>query len=103
MKSRRVIIVVLFVLYLINLGFRPLGVPDEGRYAEIPREMLATHNFITPMLNSMPYFEKPALFYWLQSLSLAAFGLQEWAVRLVNATHGTTGYYRYVLHWSNTI
>lgn len=54
------------------LGSRPLAVPDEGRYSEIPREMVATGDYITPRLNGVKYFEKPVLFYWLQSVSILA-------------------------------
>lgn len=64
------------------LGSYALGVPDEGRYGEISREMLANHNFLTPHLNAIKYFEKPPLFYWLGALTQKFFGLNEFAVRL---------------------
>ncbi|MBS0185899.1 MAG: phospholipid carrier-dependent glycosyltransferase [Proteobacteria bacterium] len=80
----------LFILFVLAttlfgafLGSRPLANPDEGRYVEIPREMLLTHDFITPRLNGIKYFEKPVLFYWMEALSLKAFGINEWAARLV--------------------
>lgn len=60
-----------------------LADPDEGRYAEIPREMIERGDFVTPTLNYAPYFEKPPLLYWLTAASLMAFGEHEWAVRLV--------------------
>ncbi|WP_054697317.1 hypothetical protein [Desulfosarcina cetonica] len=64
-----------FVLvYLCPIGFRPMIVPDEVRYAEIPREMIATGDWIVPRLNGLPYFEKPVLGYWLTGLSMLAFG-----------------------------
>ena len=56
--------------------------PDEGRYAEIPREMLASGEFITPHLNGVLYFEKPPLLYWCVAASMALLGETEWAVRL---------------------
>jgi 4-amino-4-deoxy-L-arabinose transferase-like glycosyltransferase len=59
-----------------------LGEPDEARYAEIPREMLATGDFVTPRLNGVPYFEKPPLLYWCNAASLALFGETPWAARL---------------------
>ncbi len=65
------------------LGTRPLANPDEGRYMEIPREMLLTHDFITPRLNGVKYFEKPVLFYWMEACSFKFFGINEWAGRLV--------------------
>ncbi len=62
--------------------------PDEGRYAEIPREMLDTGDFITPRLNYVEYFEKPPLFYWLVASSMKLFGENERAVRMVPALIG---------------
>jgi 4-amino-4-deoxy-L-arabinose transferase-like glycosyltransferase len=65
-----------------KLGDRDLWSPDEGRYAEIPREMLATGDFLTPRLNGVKYFEKPPLVYWLEAGAIKVFGLNEWALRL---------------------
>jgi 4-amino-4-deoxy-L-arabinose transferase-like glycosyltransferase len=65
--SRRSILLFLLataVLYYSALGTIPLLEPDEGRYAEIPREMLASGDFVTPHLNGVVYLEKPPLFYW---------------------------------------
>ena len=75
-------------LYFVGLGGYPLLDPDEGRYAEIPREMLESGDFITPRLNYVKYFEKPPLHYWLTAGSMAVFGQKEWAVRLVPAMAG---------------
>ena len=75
-------------LYFVGLGSYPLLDPDEGRYAEIPREMLESGDFITPRLNYVKYFEKPPLFYWITAGSMALFGQKEWAVRLVPAASG---------------
>lgn len=61
---------------------RSLWSPDEGRYAEIGREMLATGDWIVPRLNAVRYFEKPPLVYWSIAASLGAFGLNEFAARL---------------------
>ncbi len=57
----------LLLLYIVPLGSYPLMEPDEGRYAEIPREMIATGNYITPMLNYVKYFEKPVFLYWMNA------------------------------------
>jgi 4-amino-4-deoxy-L-arabinose transferase-like glycosyltransferase len=70
------------LLYLIGLGRPPLWEPDEGRYAEIAREMVVSHDYITPRNNFVRYFEKPPLVYWVTAASLRVFGRNEFAVRL---------------------
>ena len=72
----------LATLWLAGLGQRPLFNPDEGRYAEIPREMLAGGDWILPHLNGLVYAEKPPLQYWATALSYRCFGLNEFAARL---------------------
>lgn len=69
-------------LYGFQIGDRPLSTPDEGRYAEIPRAMVETGDYITPRLNGVKYFEKPALMYWLVSGSIRLFGVHEASLRL---------------------
>lgn len=69
-------------LGLFPLMVRPLWEPDEGRYAEIPREMIEKGDWLTPTLNYVHYFEKPPLQYWLSALSLKLFGLNALAARL---------------------
>ena len=64
------------------LGTRPLANPDEGRYTEIPREMAASGDFVTPRLNGVKYFEKPPLVYWLSALTFRQFGVNEFTARL---------------------
>ena len=76
------------LVYFLFLDQYPLLDPDEGRYAEIPREMVETGDFITPHLNYVTYFEKPPLFYWLTAGALILFGENEWAVRSVPAAAG---------------
>jgi 4-amino-4-deoxy-L-arabinose transferase-like glycosyltransferase len=73
-----------FFLFL-NLGSYSLKEPDEGRYAEIPREMVETGDYIVPRLNYVRYFEKPPLHYWMTALSYHALGISEWSFRLPNA------------------
>lgn len=76
----------LFVcLYLLPLGVRPLMEPDETRYAEVPREMIRGGDWISPHLNGLRYFEKPPLGYWLNGLSILAFGENGFAIRLPSA------------------
>ena len=75
-------LLLLYVLYLGGVGF--LG-PDEPRYAAIGRDMAATGDWITPRLNSQPWFEKPPLTYWLTALGNLAHLPGEWAARLPEA------------------
>ncbi len=70
------------LLTILQFGKTPFFEPDEGRYSEIPREMLATGDFLTPHLNGVLYFEKPPLLYWLVAGSMALLGENEWAARL---------------------
>ena len=71
-----------FLVYIGPLPFRPLYLPDETRYAEIPREMLSTGDWIVPRLNGLRYFEKPVFSYWLTALSFGLFGQNRFAARL---------------------
>lgn len=73
------------------LGNRPFATPDEGRYVEIPREMVVSNDYVTPRLNGVKYFEKPPLFYWLQAASIKAFGIHEGAMRLWCVFFGILG------------
>jgi len=75
------LVAVFVILYLLNLGVRPLFIPDEVRYAEIAREMLASGNWIVPRLNGLLYFEKPPFGHWLNAASLLVFGENPFAVR----------------------
>lgn len=70
------------IVYLAGLGRPPLWEPDEGRYAEIPREMVVSGDYITPRNDWVRYFEKPPLVYWTTAASLKLFGENEFAVRL---------------------
>lgn len=72
----------LLMFFGYEIGIRPLASPDEGRYVEIPREMVETCDYITPRLNGVKYFEKPALFYWLQSASIKMFGINTTSMRI---------------------
>lgn len=84
-----ILLLVLFgALFLTGLGSAPLIDPDEGRYAEIPREMLERNDFVTPTLNYVKYFEKPPLLYWLNAGSIALLGKNEFAARLPSALAG---------------
>ena len=77
-----VLLALYVLLYLAPLPVRPLASPDEARYGEVAREMLASGDWVSPHLNGVRYFEKPALGHWLNAISLAAFGENAFALRL---------------------
>lgn len=74
-----------------TLNERKLVRPDEGRYAEIPREMVASGDWVTPRLNGIKYFEKPALQYWATAVGYEIFGEHPWTARLWPALTGFAG------------
>ena len=74
-----------FLCYILPLGAAGLFTPDETRYAEIPREMIASGDWVVPHLNGLRYFEKPVLGYWVHAASLVIFGENNFAVRLPSA------------------
>jgi len=77
----------LFALFW-GLGSYPLLQPDEGRNAEIAREMLETGRWLVPTYNGLPYLDKPAFFFKVVALSLGLFGESETAARLPSALFG---------------
>lgn len=82
-----------------TLGYRDLIHPDEGRYAEIARQMLASGDWITPRLNGILYFEKPALQYWATAAAFAVFGISDFAARF---WPGLTGAFAVLALWWTT-
>src|SRR5476651_1567466 len=79
------------ILWFYALGARTLVTSDEGRYAEMAREVLVTGDWITPRLNAIKYFEKPPLQVWFTALAFKAFGLGEWQARLWTGLCGLLG------------
>ena len=69
-------------------GVRPLMLPDEGRYVGVAWEMVTSGNWLVPLLDGMPFFHKPPLFYWISALGLSLFGATEWAGRLASIFAG---------------
>ena len=81
----------LALLFGFMLGSHNLWTPDEGRYAEIPREMLASEDIVTPRLDGVKYFEKPPLMYWIEASTIDLLGYGEWALRLPLALSALLG------------
>ncbi len=73
------------LFFFIGLGIRPYLTPSEARYIEIPRQMLATGDWLTPRVNGVPYFDRPPLFFWIQAGVMALPGHGEFAGRLAGA------------------
>jgi 4-amino-4-deoxy-L-arabinose transferase-like glycosyltransferase len=91
-RGRAVLLCVLFAA----AWFGPLDTPrlfepDEGRYGEIPREMVASGDWITPRLDAVKYFEKPPLQYWATAVVERVFGPAAWTVRLWPCLTGLLG------------
>lgn len=78
-------LVLFLVAYVMPLGHRPLFIPDETRYGEIPREMVAGGDWLRLRQNGLDYYEKPPLGYWFTAASLSVFGNRPFAVRLPSA------------------
>jgi 4-amino-4-deoxy-L-arabinose transferase-like glycosyltransferase len=76
-------------LFLYGLGQFGLIGADEPRYAQVAREMLERHDWITPVLGGRPWLEKPPLYYWQAMLAYAIFGVSDWAARLPAALDAT--------------
>ena len=74
------VLALLAVWLLVTLGLRPLLMPDEGRYANVAREMMAGGTWV-PTLNGLPFFHKPPLLYWLDMAAMQVFGVHAWSAR----------------------
>ena len=82
------VLLVCALIWFVGLEYRGLFMPDEGRYADIAREMLDSGDWVTPRLNGLKYFEKPPLQYWVTAAAFSVFGADEWTARLWPAVTG---------------
>jgi 4-amino-4-deoxy-L-arabinose transferase-like glycosyltransferase len=76
-------------LFFFGLAYFGLVGADEPRYAQVAREMLARHDWITPTLGGKPWLEKPPLYYWQAMVAYSIFGVSDWAARLPSAADAT--------------
>ena len=90
------LLIAVAIIWFSNLEYRTLIKPDEGRYAEIPREMVVSGDWVTPRLNDLKYFEKPPLQYWATATAYTVFGEHQWTSRLWT---GLTGFSGLLLVW----
>ena len=90
------LLIAVALIWFANLEYRTLIKPDEGRYAEIPREMVVSGDWVTPRLNELKYFEKPPLQYWATATAYTLFGEHQWTSRL---WAGLTGFAGILLVW----
>lgn len=81
---------------------RPLMLPDEGRYVGVAWEMMRSGDWLTPMLNGLPFFHKPPLFYWLTASAMSVLGAGAWSARtasVLGATLGAVALFLFTRRW----
>ncbi|HQR84418.1 MAG TPA: glycosyltransferase family 39 protein [Polynucleobacter sp.] len=83
-----ILVLIYGLLWFGTLNYRHLIPSDEGRYAEISREMLVTGDWVTPRYNGYKYFEKPPLQIWATATAFNLFGIGDWQARLWTALTG---------------
>jgi 4-amino-4-deoxy-L-arabinose transferase-like glycosyltransferase len=79
--THAIVLITVSLPYCINLGKSSIWDANEAFYAETPREMLVTGNYIAPQFNFRPRAQKPPLTYWIILISYKIFGVCEFAVR----------------------
>ena len=82
------IIIIAALFFIPFLGGAHLFDWDEINFAECSREMLKTGDYLRPYIDFKPFWEKPPMFFWMQSVSMHVFGINEFAARLPNAICG---------------
>ena len=68
--------------YLIGIGDSTLWDANEAFYAETPRVMIETGDYVSPSFNDKPRFNTPPLTYWIVAATYQVFGVSEWSERL---------------------
>ena len=81
-RSLAILILAWFILQIGGL-FTPGLLDDvDSVYIEIAREMMLRHDYVTPYINGIRFFDKPPLLYWMATGSMHIFGIHDWAARL---------------------
>ena len=86
-RNRALIVLILLTaaVAFAGLGAQPLMGVDEGMYGSASLNMLLSGDYVVPSLGGQPFYDKPPLCYWAQSLSMKLFGVNELALRLPSA------------------
>src|SRR5690554_1063462 len=84
-----IVVLIAFTWFAASTWSWPLLLPDEGRYVGVAWGMLSQGELSVPLLNGLPFFHKPPLFYWLTAASLWTFGPTEWAARMASVLGAT--------------
>ena len=84
------------------MPFFAITSPDEARYAEVAREMAASHHYLVPRLNGIIFIDKPPFFYWVTALFFHVFGVTVSTARSVTSLCALViawGLYHIGVHW----
>ena len=105
--GRAVLVLIASAAWLaVTAWWRPLALPDEGRYVGVAWEMLRSRHWLVPTLNGLPFFHKPPLWYWLSAAGMSAFGIHEWAARLpsiAGAALAAWALYLFIRRWADKV
>jgi 4-amino-4-deoxy-L-arabinose transferase-like glycosyltransferase len=77
--------VILLAWFILQIGglFTPGLLDDvDSIYIEVAREMMQRHDYVTPYIDGVRFFDKPPLMYWMAAGSMRLFGIHDWAARI---------------------
>ena len=91
LKHIIILVILGYFCFMLGNGIISLTIPDEVFYAQIAKEMIKLHSWMTPYMFGQPQFEKPILLYWLLKIAFMIFGLTSFAARFFPALFGMIG------------